>query len=615
MTRVLHTSASARVRPRPATELGPGARRAVLAAAGGACFALLLYWAWGRSGPFVYQDEHVYGVLARSVGQGEGYAFQDLTVTAYKTLWPVVAAPAWALFDGEAAWRAAQVVNAALWSLTFPSAYALARRVAGFVPALVVALAATLTPAAFWAGQLMTEALAYPLAALALLAAVRLLERPTAWRTAAAFAAAAGAGTARTQMLVCLPVLLLAVALDVARQGAGWRARLRAHRWSAAVAAVLALAGLAVLAAGRGSDLVGTYSGTASGVDAAEVGRFLVRYASVMATAMALLPFVALIAITLRRASWREARIAPLLCVAVAAVAVFWANGAWASASLSPELRERYVFYPLPAVLALLPAVAGRVRPLALAAVAAVLALYLLPVLPELYGANESEVVQYDVGRVASRLGLGDGGPLADVNVWACVVAVLAALAAGTMALRRRVPAWATAAALVVPTLAVQVAVLAVREQDANTASGTFTAAYPEPGDFLDARVQGPAALVETPGTRPLARYHFSLGNAQLDRTWRVPGVDEHHGLGADCPLEAEPDGSLRPAPALVRRAPDPERPCSGAALARYLLFDDELRTVVVENGELLLADGPTRLYEIEPGVAPRIAYGPPPQP
>ena len=116
-----------------------------------------------------------------------------------------------------------------------------------------------------------------------------------------------------------------------------------------------------------------------------------------------------LVALAVRRANWIDDRVAPLLCVAVAAVAIFWANGAWASASLSPELRERYIFYPLPLVLALLPAVVTRVSPLLFAAVSAVFVLYLAPLFPGLFGSNGEEFVQYKIDQVTLRLHLGSG--------------------------------------------------------------------------------------------------------------------------------------------------------------------------------------------------------------
>lgn len=574
----------------------------------------MVLWAWQRAAPYVHQDEHIYGVLARSVGTGEGYSYQDLPVTAFKTLWPVLAAPAWAIFDGEAAWRAAQAINGTLWALTFLPAYALARRLTSFWPALGLAAAAVLAPAAVWAGQLMTEAMAYPLAAAALLCAVRLLERPSAARGALALAVAAVAGTARTQLLVMIPVVLLAVALDVARFGSGWRARLRSHRLVAAVAAGAAVVGLALLLAGRSTELLGTYAGTTETVDLLEIARYLVRYTGVVAAAMALLPFVVLAGLGVSRRNWRDPRVTPMLCVGVAAVALFWLNGAWASTSLSPELRERYVFYPLPVVLALLPAAIDHVRPRVLVAVTAVVALYLLPALPGIYGSAGDEFIQYQVNDVIAKLGLGDGGLLGRINVWAVAVVTLAAALLAGLHLRSRISSQLLLAAALVPTIAMQLAILVVRERDANTSSARFAADYPEPGNFVDARIDGEAAFVRTPGTRQLARFHFELANATLRRTWRAPGAEEFNGLGADCPLEADSRGALRAEREFAAAASDPERPCTGAALARYLLFDDAARTVVVTNGRLLFAEGPTRLYDVPSGAVPRIRYGPRPK-
>jgi hypothetical protein len=586
-----------------AADAGAARRWPAVAGAYGVCLLVLALCSLGREAPFVYQDEHVYGMLAQAFAAGDGYAYQDLPVTAYKTLYPALIAPAWVLFDGDAAYHAALLLNAVLWALALPVSYALARRTSAVWPALAIAVAATLTPAAVWAGMLMTEAMAYPLAALALLLAVRLLERPGTARALAALAAAAAAGTARSQLLVLVPVLLLAVALDVARSGPAWRARLREHRAAVAAAAALAVLALATVVLGRFESVVGTYASAGDAqVDAGELARYVARYTTVMAVGMALVPFVALVALATRRSAWRSPVVGPLLCVAVAATALFWANGAWASATLSPELRERYVFYPLPAVAALLGALPRLASARRVAVAAGLLVLYLLPAVPSLYGGDDDEFVQYTVGSVARRFGVAVGEPLRDVNVWALAALGLAAIVVA--ALHRRPSRRRVLAAVVAPTLLFQLAVLGVRERDVNLASSAFAAEYPTPRDFVDRAADGPAAFVRTGGTRQLARFHLEVWNERLRRTWRVPGVEEFNGLGADCALRRGVGGGLVAA-----------RPCTGAPLARFLVFDDERATIEVINGRLVFADGPTRMYELAPGVAPKIAYGPAPTP
>jgi hypothetical protein len=107
--------------------------------------------------------------------------------------------------------------------------------------------------------MLMTEALAYPIAAWALFAMVRALHRPTLLRTALVAVLIGAACLVRTQLIALGGVFVAAVALDIVRGGRAQLAqRVRRHRVVLIAAAAGALARGALLLVGQRS--FGTYS-------------------------------------------------------------------------------------------------------------------------------------------------------------------------------------------------------------------------------------------------------------------------------------------------------------------------------------------------------------------
>jgi hypothetical protein len=139
--------------------------------------------------------------------------------------------------------------------------------------------------------------------------------------------------------------------------------------------------------------------------------------------------------------------------------------------------------------------------------------------------------------------------------------------------------------------------VLHVRHSDSNTASAAFAARYPEPPDWIERHADGPAAFVMTRGTDRFAMWHAELWNPSLDRVFRVPGAEELNGIGQACLLADAGAGILRT-----------REPCAGRELPRILAFQDGTATIEVVNGRLLYAGrAGTRLYEVPPGVDPRL--------
>ena len=554
----------------------------------------------GREVPDGFIDELTYGRVAQNLAAGDGFTYQGLS-PGYRSLYPYAIAPAWALFEGSTAYHAALAINAALMNLVVVPAYAVARRVAAPGWALAAAAAAALTPSMVWSAYLLTEALAYPLAAAALWAMVRALREPGVRWTAAALALCLLCALVRTQLLVLFGAFAVAVAVDVARGGRG-RLAARARERRVALGAVLALGCLGALVAltGLRGTVLTTYTTTLDDTGGPlELLRLAGQYVGVIAVVALLAPPLALGAHAVTRASWDDAELAPVLCVGLGALLALLAVGAWSTATISPELRERYVFYGLPVFAACWVALPGRVSARVLGALTLGLFAYLV-IVPGAVGRTD-EFVSYTVGSLADRaLGAGSvfaRSPLDDLDAWAACTLVVGFAAAAGLALRGR----RGAVLLVVPTLVFGAGVLHVRHSDSNTASAAFAARYPDPPDWIERHSEGPAAFVMTRGTDRFAMWHAELWNPTLERVFRVPGTDELNGIGQACLLAPAAAGVLRT-----------REPCAGRELPRVLAFQDASSAIRVVNGRLLFAGAAgTRLYAVAPGVEPIIAPAP----
>ena len=130
---------------------------------------------------------------------------------AYGIVYPVLIAPAWALFESvPQAYAAAKAINALVMSLAAVPAYFLARRVLVEPLALVAAALTVAVPSMVYTATLMTENAFYPLFLTAALAIVLWLERPTPLRTAIVLGVCLVAYLTRQQAVALLPALLTA---------------------------------------------------------------------------------------------------------------------------------------------------------------------------------------------------------------------------------------------------------------------------------------------------------------------------------------------------------------------------------------------------------------------
>ena len=113
--------------------------------------------------PFIFTDELQYSENARSIANGEGIRVRGEPFGIVSILYPLVVAPAYALFDSlPDAYAAARTLNAVVMSLAAIPVYALGRRVVGPRLALVGALLAVAVPSMAYTGTLMSENAFYP---------------------------------------------------------------------------------------------------------------------------------------------------------------------------------------------------------------------------------------------------------------------------------------------------------------------------------------------------------------------------------------------------------------------------------------------------------------------
>ncbi|HSC92034.1 MAG TPA: glycosyltransferase family 39 protein [Gaiellaceae bacterium] len=377
--------------------------------------------------PWIMVDELIYSELAKSVADGGGFAIRgEPSGGAYGVVYPLLIAPAWALFDRvPEAYAAAKAINAAVISLALVPAYLLARRVVSQPGALVVAVLTAALPSLLYAGTLMTENAFFPLFLLAALALVLALERPTWTRTALLLGATGLAFATRAQAVVFVPAMLTA---PLALAAVERRSPRRWWRLYAAAAATGTLALAAQLVRGRSLlDLLGAYRTVEEqSYDPREVLRWLWWHLCELDLSLGILPFAAfLLCLALvRRFGERERAFlvgsAVLTAWLVLQVAVFASR--W-----SLRVEERNLFYVAPLFLAALVLwiERGAPRPRVAAAVAAGIAALLPAFVPF--------VRLIDVSAVSDTFGLLVWW---DVHEWGIPLdrLWLAALAAGAAA-------------------------------------------------------------------------------------------------------------------------------------------------------------------------------------
>lgn len=347
-------------------------------------FALRAWLARGMVGPFIMVDELIYSELARSFAAGDGFRVRDVPAGGFSLVYPVLIAPAYALFDAlPDAYAAVKTLNALLMSLAAIPAYFLARRVVEQPLSLLAAALAVALPSLAYTGTVMTENVFYPLFVTTALALTLVLERPTLGRQALLFGLVALAFATRVQAVAFVPAILVAPFLLALLGRRSLRTALAPFRLLYGVVAAGAVLVVGAQAArGRSlSDLLGAYSVVGdTSYDLETVARFFLYHLAELDLYLGVLPFAAFVLLSaLARRAHPE--LAPFLATGIAVTtSVLLVVAAFAS-EFADRIQERNTFVVAPFFLIALLAWVERGLPrprrltLAVAAVAALLPL------------------------------------------------------------------------------------------------------------------------------------------------------------------------------------------------------------------------------------------------
>jgi len=530
--------------------------------AGIVVFSAAVRYGFGRRmvAPWIMIDELVYSELAKSVADQGSFLIRDEPAGgAYGVVYPLLIAPAYALFDGVPdAYAAAKAINGFVISLAAVPAYFLARRVVRPGLALLAAGLSVALPSMLYAGTLMTENAFYPLFLCAALALVLALERPTPGRALVLLGVGALAFATRAQAVVLAPAAMTAPLLLGPR-------RVREYRWLyGLVAAAGLLVVLAQLARGRSPlDLLGAYRVTGEErYDVTEVARWLLYHVAELDLSLAVVPFAALLllALSLPRLERRD-RVFVAAAVSLSAWMLVQVAAFASRHSLRVEERNMFYLAPLFLIALVLWVERGLPRPrlpVAAAAAAAAVLPALLPY-PTLVG----------VSAVSDTFGLLPwwtvhewGVPLD--RLWLVVLAACAAAALAFALLPVRF-------GLMLPALVLLFFAVTTQPVDERTRDASIGALFqgitrPD-RDWVDGAVDGDVAAIWTGRRDALTVFENEFFNRSVGRVYTTAAGQLPGGLAQEPLVHDAGTGLLH----------DPRgRP----ARADYVLADDSLPLV-----------------------------------
>jgi hypothetical protein len=217
--------------------------------------------------PWIAPDESIYALLGRSLWETGSWTLLGAEAWGYSFLYPALVGGPLSLAGVELGVELVQALQAVAMSATAVVVYLWGRRPLGPGWALVAAALAVVVPGLTYSSLVMTEALSYPLTALALFALAAAVTRPTPLRQALVLGSIALALATHVRAAALVPALFLAVALQCGFER-GWQPARR--QAGLLVATAIAAAGLLVgfALAGRWSDVFGAYAAAAGGYEA-----------------------------------------------------------------------------------------------------------------------------------------------------------------------------------------------------------------------------------------------------------------------------------------------------------------------------------------------------------
>jgi hypothetical protein len=495
-------------------------------------FVIRVTVGWLRATPNYFSDEYLYAELGRSLLESGRPLVRGIEVWSPALLQPLLTAPAWLVDDVAVSYRLIQALGALAMSLAAVPAFLLARRLgAGRPLALGVAAFTLSVPDLLFAGWVVAEPFAYPLALAAVLAATVALSRPTR-RNGLVFVLVAGlAAFARIQFVV-LPICFLAAVLIVGARERRLRASLREQALPLGVFGGVALLSLAV-GVGR---VLGLYrSGLDGRADPIELLERTGLNALVLAYASGwiLLPG-ALVGFALALGRPRSRGELAFAAFALPLVVALFLEAGLAGAV--DHAQERYLFYALPLAALGFCLYAGRAWParvyLALVAAALIAASATAPLAG--YAAAEGKAhspLLLASFQVEQWFGSAGAGSLAFA-----VPAALLLMLAVVLSFRPAALAFAVAACVAVSTAAVAF--------DHRNAAAVRDAFLPDEPSWVDQAGLDGVVLVRGPNGIRTEALEQLFWNRSVDRVALLPGAEQLDHVHAPR-LRVGPDGTL----------------------------------------------------------------------
>jgi hypothetical protein len=414
--------------------------------------------------PWVFQDELVYGDLARSLADTGHFAIRDVQGTnGFGPLYPALIAPAWVIFASPVkAYGTAKLINALLMSLAAVPTFVIARRLMRPQLALVAAVFAVAIPSLAYTTTLLSENAFYPAVMAAAAALFLLLERPTLLRLGAFLLFTVAACLVRAQGVTLIPALVLAIIVVALANGwdrwprprAVGRELLRYWVPLATIAALVLAVWIYEVARGRPLKAV---LGSSAGVTGQNrpflpTLRWTVHHFGELDLYLGVIPFVAMVVMAAlglrRRETSRELR--AFAAASVALVLVFVLTAAVYAVSVQGQrIEERYMFHIAPLFFVALLAwiERGLPRPVGLTAIAVALGAGLAAVVP--YDRLLTSDVVHDAFALVPLLTQELNGRISpdSVSAFVGVFAIAGASLAAVVSPRR---AWVLVAAVLV---------------------------------------------------------------------------------------------------------------------------------------------------------------------
>lgn len=492
---------------------------------------------WLRATPVYFSDEYMYAELGRSFAESGLPLVRGELAPFPALVYPLLTAPAWLLADVEPSWRAVQLLGAVAMSLACVPVFALAHRL-GLGGGLALALAALTiaVPDMVYAGWILAETVAYPLALAAVAAGVFVLAAPSRKGQLAFVLLAALATGTRAQFAVLFLVYPVAVVV----LGLTER-RLRSVAREQAVA--LTVLGTAIGAGfalgpsrflGMYRDVLGVDIDPALLVERIGSNALVLGYAS----AWILIPGAVLgFGLALARPRARIERAFAALAVPVVVALLLEA-----SLFATPQhVQERYAFYVLPLLALSFGLYAARGWPLRLAHAGIAAALLCVSALTPLAGYTPGDgktqsAFLLAVGRLEELVGDSSGAALlAAALAGACL---LTAIAASTR------PRLGTPVVLAVALGLSSLAAAGATSFDLRNTERTRVALLPPDRSWVDHASDGPVTLLRTPGGVRTETLEQLFWNPSVDRVAVLPGAVRLDAFQAD-ELKVGADGAI----------------------------------------------------------------------